>query len=229
MVKHNNIVPNGHWHKDWQSRIRTYLNQPMRKKARRMARARKAAAMAPRPVEKLRPIVRCPTIRYNRRQRIGRGFSLEELACAGISAKFARTVGIAIDHRRKNASVEGLQANIERLKSYKARLIIFPNGSNQKPNKIESAPELTANATQLKEPLNVLPEQSDELVMEDLEAARAKLPGFIQYREAYGQYKSGRRRARHIQRAIVRKARRARLKKAAGSKGKKKGKKGGKK
>ena len=53
--------------------------QPGSKKRRRNARIQKAAAVAPRPVDKLRPIVRCPTIKYNRRVRAGRGFSLAEL------------------------------------------------------------------------------------------------------------------------------------------------------
>jgi len=32
--------------------------------------------------------------------RTGRGFTFTELKEAGLSAKFARTVGIAVDHRR---------------------------------------------------------------------------------------------------------------------------------
>ena len=50
-----------------------------RKQRRRQARLSKAAAVAPRPVDKLRPVVRCPTIKYNRRVRAGRGFTLLEL------------------------------------------------------------------------------------------------------------------------------------------------------
>lgn len=53
--------------------------QPGRKSRRRNARLTKAAAVAPRPVDKLKPIVRCPSIKYNRRVRAGRGFSLAEL------------------------------------------------------------------------------------------------------------------------------------------------------
>lgn len=36
--KRNNIVPNGHFKKDWQNRVRCYFNQPAKKKARRVAR-----------------------------------------------------------------------------------------------------------------------------------------------------------------------------------------------
>lgn len=45
---------------------------------------------------------------------------------AGINRRFARTVGIPVDHRRHNRSLEGLQANVQRLKEYRSRLIIFP-------------------------------------------------------------------------------------------------------
>ena len=58
--------------------------------------------------------------------RLGRGFTLEELKEAGISAKYAQTVGIAVDHRRKNKCTESLQMNAQRLKEYKAKLIVFP-------------------------------------------------------------------------------------------------------
>ncbi|KAK4212459.1 ribosomal protein L13e-domain-containing protein [Rhypophila decipiens] len=97
-----------------------------KKESRRVARRAKAAAVAPRPVDKLRPIVRCPTVRYNRRTRLGRGFTLAELKAAGIPKLYAPTIGIAVDARRQNLSEEGLAANVERLKAYKARLIVFP-------------------------------------------------------------------------------------------------------
>lgn len=35
-------------------------------------------------------------------------------------------MGITVDHRRTNKSEESLNTNVERLKSYKARLVIFP-------------------------------------------------------------------------------------------------------
>jgi large subunit ribosomal protein L13e len=45
---------------------------------------------------------------------------------AGIPKKLAPTIGISVDHRRKNRSLEGLQVNVQRLKTYKAKLVIFP-------------------------------------------------------------------------------------------------------
>lgn len=47
---------------------------------RRKARQAKARRVAPRPVAgPLRPVVRCPTIRYHTKIRAGRGFTLEEI------------------------------------------------------------------------------------------------------------------------------------------------------
>jgi large subunit ribosomal protein L13e len=48
---------------------------------------------------------------------------------AGIPVKYAPTIGIAVDHRRKNRSEESLQENAKRLKAYKAKLIVFPRRS----------------------------------------------------------------------------------------------------
>jgi len=44
----------------------------------------------------------------------------------GISRRYAPTVGIAVDARRRNLSEESLKVNVERLKEYKKRLIVFP-------------------------------------------------------------------------------------------------------
>ena len=78
--KRNNMIPNGHFHKDWQRYVRTWFNQPARKKRRSDNRIKKARRIAPRPVGgSLRPVVRCPTFKYNTRVRSGRGFTLQEL------------------------------------------------------------------------------------------------------------------------------------------------------
>jgi large subunit ribosomal protein L13e len=129
-IKHNQKIVNNHFRKDWQRRVRTHFDQPGKKKSRRTARQAKAAAIAPRPLDKLRPVVRCPTLKYNRRVRAGRGFTLQELKEAGIPKRFAPTVGIAVDHRRQNLSQESLTTNVARLKAYKERLIVFPRRSN---------------------------------------------------------------------------------------------------
>lgn len=131
-MKHNNQLPNSHFHKDWQNRVRTWFDQPGRKKRRRVARQKRALAIAPRPVGgALRPVVRCPTFKYNTKLRMGRGFTLEELKTAGVSKKYAKTIGICVDHRRKNRGTESLQTNVQRLKEYKSKLIVFPRKPSQ--------------------------------------------------------------------------------------------------
>jgi len=47
-----------------------------------------AKKVHPRPLNSLRPVVRCTTIKYNQKVRAGRGFTLDELrvCCVGISA-----------------------------------------------------------------------------------------------------------------------------------------------
>jgi large subunit ribosomal protein L13e len=84
-AKRNQMVPNQHFHKDWDRYVKTWFNQPARKERRRKARTAKAARVAPRPLKTLRPVIRCPTFKYNIKQRLGRGFTLDEVKAAGIS------------------------------------------------------------------------------------------------------------------------------------------------
>merc|ERR1712121_277917 len=148
-MKHNNVLPNAHFHKDWQNRVKTWFNQPGRKKSRRVSRQKKALAIAPRPVAgSLRPVVRCPTYKYNTKVRMGRGFTLEELKTAGIPRKYAQTIGLSVDHRRKNRGTESLQTNVQRLKEYKSKLIIFPKKASA-PKAGDSDPSELAVPSQL--------------------------------------------------------------------------------
>ncbi|KAL8159712.1 hypothetical protein V2J09_001249 [Rumex salicifolius] len=149
MVKHNNVIPNGHFRKHWQNYVKTWFNQPARKTRRRLARQKKAVKIFPRPTAgPLRPIVHGQTLKYNMKIRAGKGFSLEELKAAGINKKVATTIGIAVDHRRKNRSLESLQTNVQRLKTYKAKLVVFPRRTKKFKGGDSSAEEL-ANATQV--------------------------------------------------------------------------------
>lgn len=50
---------------------------------------------------------------------------------AGIPRALAPTIGISVDPRRRNLSTDSLAANVERLKSYRSRLILFPRKSGQ--------------------------------------------------------------------------------------------------
>lgn len=106
--------------------LRHRFDQPAKKHSRRLKRAAKAAAVAPRPVARLRPVVHCMTQKHAAKVRLGRGFSLAELKAAKISASFAKTIGIAVDHRRTNKSTDSLAANVQRLTEYKAKLVLFP-------------------------------------------------------------------------------------------------------
>jgi large subunit ribosomal protein L13e len=134
MVKHNNQIPNLHFHKKYCEssrgplKVKLSLNQAARKKSRRIKRAAKAAKIAPVPLEKLRPIVHCPTQKYSAKTRFGKGFTLEELKAAGLHPSYAQTVGIAVDWRRRNRSDESLNLNVERLKAYKSNLVILKKG-----------------------------------------------------------------------------------------------------
>uniref|UniRef100_A0A665WCJ0 60S ribosomal protein L13 n=1 Tax=Echeneis naucrates TaxID=173247 RepID=A0A665WCJ0_ECHNA len=149
----NGMILNPHFHKDWQKRVRTWFNQPARKIRRRKARQAKARRIAPRPVAgPLRPQVRCPTVRYHTKVRAGRGFTLEELKAAGIHKKTARTIGISVDPRRRNRSTESLQANVQRLKEYRSKLILFPRKASA-PKKGDSSESV------LRLPSSVLPFQ----------------------------------------------------------------------
>merc|ERR1712048_732865 len=56
----------------------------------------------------------------------------EELKEAKIPKKLARTIGIAVDHRRRNKCAESLKANVDRLKLYKSKLLIFPRKAGKK-------------------------------------------------------------------------------------------------
>ena len=41
-------------------------------------------------------------------------------------------MGIAVDHRRRNTNEESLETNVQRLKEYKAKLIVFPRKTRGK-------------------------------------------------------------------------------------------------
>ena len=80
MVKGNDVIPNGHFHKKWKENVRTDFGQPARKARRRRKRIQKALENPLKPsAGALRPVVRCPTSKYNTRVRKGKGFTLKEL------------------------------------------------------------------------------------------------------------------------------------------------------
>ncbi|KAJ1794801.1 60S ribosomal protein L13 [Coemansia sp. RSA 2399] len=183
----NKQLPNVHLRKEWDLRVRTWFNQPGRKLRRRRARIAKAAKIAPRPIEALRPAVRCPTVKYNRKVRVGRGFTLEELKAAGLSAKHAATVGIAVDYRRRNRSEESLVRNVERLKAYQAKLIVLPVSAKKR---TAADVEAYKNATQVSgQPIAVSAEVESE-APRAVTAEEKKSKAYITLRKARGDLRS---------------------------------------
>ncbi|KAM7327611.1 hypothetical protein ACRRTK_013978 [Alexandromys fortis] len=145
----NGMILKPHFHKDWQRRVDTWFNQPARKIRRRKARQAKARRIAPCPASgPIRPIVRCPTVRHHTRVRAGRGFSLEELRVAGIHKK----------------------ANVQRLKEYRSKLILFP-GKPSAPKKGDSSAEELKLATRLTGPVmpirNVYKKEKARVITEE--------------------------------------------------------------
>ncbi|KAL1775647.1 60S ribosomal protein L13, partial [Sigmodon hispidus] len=127
---------------DWQRRVDTWFNQPARKIRRRKVRQAKARHIVPRPAAgPIRPIVRCPTVRYHTKVRAGRGFSLEEL-----------------------------KANVQRLKEDRSKLILFPRKPSA-PKKGDSSAEELKLATQLTGPVmpiqNVYKKEKARVITEE--------------------------------------------------------------
>ncbi|KAK6129403.1 hypothetical protein DH2020_036855 [Rehmannia glutinosa] len=145
----------------------------------RPSRQKKAVKIFPRPTAgPLRPIVHGQTLKYNMKVRAGRGFSLEELKAAGIPKKLAPTIGISVDHRRRNHSLEGFQTNVQRLKTYKAKAG-------------DSTPEELATATQVSGPY--LP-----IVREKPTVELVKVTGEMKSFKAYDKLRLERTNARHV-------------------------------
>ena len=152
MVRHNNMLPNVHLGKDWQEKVKTWFNQPGRKHRSQVKRAAKAAKVAPNPTHTLKPIVRGQTNKYNNKIRLGRGFTKEELKKAGIlSLNYARSLGIAIDLRRKDTSNEAQTANVNRIKEYLAKMILYPRKKADKKAIVKEATEEQLKAPEAKE------------------------------------------------------------------------------
>merc|ERR1739848_70003 len=147
-------------------------------------RQKKASSIAPRPARgPLRSIVRCPTNKYNTKLRMGKGFTLEELKAAGISKKQSHSIGIAVDHRRKNRSTESLQSNVQRLKEYQSKLIVFPRKISQ-PKQGDSEENELALASQLLGPLLPIVDLPQEMKSRPITDEERKLSAFQTLRQA---------------------------------------------
>lgn len=216
MVKHNNALPNVHLRKHWGRFVRTWFDQPARKHRRYQTRKSAAKKVFPRPISRLRPIVAGQTRKYNGMLRYGKGFTVRELKEAGLSATFARTVGISTDHRRSNANDEALKRNVDRLKEYKSKLILFPlkEGKHKKGMIPDSTAEKVASeaAKHQNSSRHVLARPSKDLsvetvaITEDMKKHRA----YQQIRQAQIDHKYSRKRYRIAKfREVVAKAKAA--------------------
>ena len=139
------MIHNVHLKFDWADKVKTWYNQPGRKKRRRILRQKKAKLVSPNPTHKLRPIVRGQTNKYNTKIKLGKGFTKKEVNEAGIKGlSYARSLGIAIDLRRKDTSKETLDLNAGRIKEYLSRMILYPR-NEKKPDKKPQVQEATAD------------------------------------------------------------------------------------
>ena len=88
----------------------------------------------------MRPAVRGQTNRYNSRIKLGRGFTQAELKLAGMtSLPTARSIGIAVDLRRRDTCNETLNMNANRIKAYLSKIIVHRapvKGSKNVPSKL---------------------------------------------------------------------------------------------
>ena len=62
------------------------------------------------------------------------------------------TIGIAIDYRRRNRSVESLQLNVQRLKEYRSKLILFPKKASKPKQEKKPEPPKAASGASAKAP-----------------------------------------------------------------------------
>jgi large subunit ribosomal protein L13e len=107
-------------------------NEESRKERLARNRIKRAREVFPKPIKALRPIIRCSSVRYNRKERLGRGFTPSECKEAGMDHREARRLGIAVDMRRKDANLETFKQNVERIKTYKSRVTIFKSHKEAK-------------------------------------------------------------------------------------------------
>jgi large subunit ribosomal protein L13e len=132
------------FNKDWQEKVKTFFNQPGTKLRRRKVRAAKAKRLGSNPTHSLRPAVRGQTRRYNNKLKLGKGFTLDELKKAGIrGVNYARSIGISVDLRRKDTNAEAQKINVDRIKEYVSKMILYPKKKPEggKPQVLEATPD----------------------------------------------------------------------------------------
>ena len=118
----------------------------------------------------MRPAVRGQTNRYNSRIKLGRGFTAAELKLAGVSSlPMARSIGIAVDLRRRDTCNETLNMNANRVKTYLSKIVVhrapvknsknvpsklfrevnFKESTDHKMESVEEAPKSKSKKTEI--------------------------------------------------------------------------------
>merc|ERR1712070_291779 len=98
--------------------------------------------------------------------------TLAELKAAKINRKAALGIGIAVDPRRVNRSEESFRANVERLKMYKSKLVVFPRKPTSKKHKRGGATREQCKAVQQVLTKGVFAISQPKLVIKAREATR---------------------------------------------------------
>merc|ERR1712094_90887 len=86
-----------------------------------------------------------------------------------------------VDNRRRNISLEGLQANVNRLKMYKSKLVLFPRNL-KKPKAGDASAEELQTATQLGGTTVMPPKKAPTLKMVALDSEQKNNKAFAKLR-----------------------------------------------
>lgn len=103
--------------------MRTSFKKPRKKIRRCLIRVKQTCV-----VSCFLPIINKLTSNLTNGEKLGRGFTQAELKAAGIRCEIATSIGLALDHRRKNRNLVSLRRNTIRLISFTNRL--FKSMSN---------------------------------------------------------------------------------------------------
>lgn len=98
---------------------------------------------------------------------------------AKIPRKLAPTIGISVDPRRANLSTAALATNVERLKAYRARLIIFPRRAGTQKAHDSSADEIAAFQKSSKDEANGGGVKKTSQALRIVDTARAEAVGEV--------------------------------------------------
>ncbi|TBU03613.1 ribosomal protein L13 [Hamiltosporidium tvaerminnensis] len=135
-MRRNNALVSNHFKKS-SLIFKNWFDKNANKERRRERRIKKAKMIYPMPLNKLKPVVRCRSARYNWKERYGKGFTFEECKSAGLDYRYARTIGISVDSRRRNTSKEAFDQNVLRIKEYLSKIVIYKDRKEAVKSKVE--------------------------------------------------------------------------------------------